>query len=119
MESWKSHIASIREIVTGTPSETWRSDLISIGQSFGHKPQSWREAIHLWGNSLGVVSDSWRNALSGIAEALGSPTPLSWREAVRFIYVYYQNSPPQYLQLTDSIGRSIYDNMMRALLIRG
>ena len=118
MASWREDIGDIRELITGTPSETWRVDLLVIARSSGHTPQSWREAIGAWADDYGVSPLSWRNDLIGIAQALGSPTPLSWREALGYIRLHYDESPVELYGLSDSEGYLLGDKDGNKLMVR-
>lgn len=91
MNNWRADVSTIRERITGTPPQSWRNDLIEIAKSSGHNPRNWREAVRLWASGYGIQPQSWRHDLSGIAQKLGSPIPLAWREALRFIRQFYES----------------------------
>ena len=118
MFSWRDYVGNIRRIVAGSPPEDWRSNFIEIARSNGHNPRDWREAIIIWASDFGVITDNWRSSLSEIARALGSPTPLAWRNALRYIA---DNLAPviEPRELFDRYGRKLFDNAGRELFSRG
>ena len=116
MNGWREDVKIISELLTGEYNNSWRRDFISI--SGGTSPK-WREAVRLWAASYGVQSASWRECIIGIALTLIPAIPPSnWREALRYIRLYYEGNPPQLFGLIDLDGYSLIDSDGYRLVVR-
>ena len=115
MAGWREDIKIIRFLLTGTQTEGWRADLRAIA---GGNPASWRGAVRSWANSHAVPAQSWRSDLIGISLSLVAVPPKDWREALRFIRLFYEGNPPEILRLRDNGGNALFDNGGNDLFVR-
>ena len=94
MNAWKDDIGKIRLILTGESSVTYNDDIINIVRSFGFNPQMWKDALQQWGQYIGTAAGAtWKDDFINIAYKLTGINPVSWKQAIENIRLYYEGTP--------------------------
>ena len=96
MNAWKDDIGKIRLILTGESSVTYNDDIINIVRSFGFNPQMWKDALQQWGQYIGTAAGAtWKDDFINIAYKLTGINPVSWKQAIEYILMFYEGIEPQ------------------------
>jgi len=87
---WKDDIQIICDILTGQRRATWKAALNAIASG-----ASWRESIKNWALSHGITPQNWRLDLIAISDSLVPVPARTWKEALRYIRLFYEGTPPE------------------------